>query len=207
MISTKLPVLLSSGMSSFDELAVTVQKLGNAQIPFLLMQCTSAYPCPPERVGLNVLGEMRTRFHCETGLSDHSGTIWPSIAAVLSGAKAVEVHVTWDHGMFGPDAVASVTFTELKQMVEGIRFCERMLQNPVNKEQEAAALRNMRQMFGQSLVAATDLQAGDILTVSAVTSRKPQAGIPASELGSVLGARARRHIRAGEFLKAEDLQK
>jgi N-acetylneuraminate synthase len=207
MVSTGLPVLLSSGMSSFDELALTVRKLEQARIPFLLMQCTSAYPCPAERVGLNVLREMQERFRCEVGLSDHSGTIWPSIAAVLSGAKAVEAHVTWDRGMFGPDAVASVTFTELKQMVEGIRFCEGMIHNPVNKEAEAAALGKMRQMFGQSLVAAIDLEPGMALSLGSVTTRKPQIGVPASELGTVLGARLRRAVKAGEFLKAEDLEK
>src|SRR4051812_10731814 len=68
IIATKLPVLVSSGMSSWSELDLTVQTLKRAGIPFLLMQCTSAYPCPPERVGLNLLKEMRDRFACESGL-------------------------------------------------------------------------------------------------------------------------------------------
>jgi N,N'-diacetyllegionaminate synthase len=207
IIQTKLPVLLSSGMSSWEELDQTVQRFKRANIPFLLMQCTSAYPCPPERVGLNLLKQMRDRFACETGLSDHSGTIWPSLAAATLGAKAVEVHVTWDRTMFGPDAVASVTFAELKELVNGIRSTERMLNNPVNKESEAAGMANMRKMFGQSLVASTNISAGSSLRPEHLTTRKPQIGIPASEYQNVLGAKTTRDLKQGDFLQPADIQK
>ena len=207
LIKTKLPVLLSSGMSSWQELEATVSKLKAAAIPFLLMQCTSAYPCPPERVGLNLLAEMKKRFGCETGLSDHSGTIWPAIASIMAGAKAIEVHVTWDRTMFGPDAVASVTFAELKQMIEGIRFTEKMLSHPVDKEAEAAGLDRMRKMFGQSLVAAVELAEGTVLRSDHLATRKPLAGIPASEFSAVIGAKLRRKLSAGDFLQSADIQK
>jgi len=205
VLATKLPVLLSSGMSSWEELDATVRRLREAPVPRLVMQCTTAYPCPPERIGLNLLGEMARRFGCEVGLSDHSGTIWPALAAVSLGAKAIEVHVNWDRAMFGPDTVASVTFAELKQMVAGIRFTETMRANPVDKQAEAAGLEKMRQMFGQSLVAAVDLQAGDALTSERLSTRKPQAGIPASDYRQVLGAKLRRAVKSGEFLQYSDL--
>jgi N,N'-diacetyllegionaminate synthase len=207
ILETNLPILLSSGMSSWAELTATVEKIQARNIPFLLMQCTSAYPCPPERVGLNLLADMRERFRCLVGLSDHSGTIWPALAAAVFGAKAIEVHVTWDRTMFGPDAVASVTFAELKQMVEGIRFTERMLNSPVDKEAEAATMEKMRQMFGQSLVAAADLPPGTVLARQHLSTRKPQAGIPASEYAAVIGSTLRRAIKSGEFLQPADIQK
>ena len=207
MLGTGLPMLLSSGMSSWADLSKTVDQIQDANRPLLLFQCTSAYPCPPERTGLNLLEEMRARFNCPTGLSDHSGSIWPSLAAVALGANAVELHVTWDRAMFGPDAVASVTFTELKQLVSGIRYTERMLANPVDKEVEARSLAPMRQMFGQSLVAARTLPAGTRLTSDALTSKKPLIGIPASEFSTVLGKATLREIQKGEFLHSADLQK
>ncbi len=207
IIATKLPVLVSSGMSSWSELDLTVQTLKRAGIPFLLMQCTSAYPCPPERVGLNLLKEMRDRFACESGLSDHSGTIWPSLAAATLGAKAVEVHVTWDRTMFGPDAVASITFAELKELVTGIRSTERMLNNPVNKEAEASSMANMRKMFGQSLVASRNISAGSSLKPEDLTTKKPQIGIPASEYQNVLGAKTIKDLKQGDFLQPSDIQK
>jgi N-acetylneuraminate synthase len=207
ILATKLPVMLSSGMSSPDELAASVEKIKAAGAPLLVMQCTSAYPCPPERVGLNLLAEYRDRFRCEVGLSDHSGTIWPSLAAAVLGASVVELHVTWDRTMFGPDTVASVTFSEFAQLVQGLRFTERMLHNPVNKEAEAASLEKMRRMFGQSLVAARDLEVGAILQLQDLSTRKPQIGIPASDLASVLGATLQRPVKAGEFLHFTYIQK
>jgi N,N'-diacetyllegionaminate synthase len=206
MLETKLPILLSSGMSLPAETEATTGRLRAAGVPHLLMQCTSAYPCPPERVGLNVLRDFHERFGCETGLSDHSGTPWPSLAAVTLGAKAVEVHVTWDRAMFGPDTVASITFEELKQLVAGIRFTERMLAHPVDKQAEGLAMEKLRRMFGQSLVAAEELPAGTVLAARHLTSRKPSIGIPASEFSRVLGAKLRRAVRAGEFLQSFDLQ-
>jgi len=81
MIETKLPILLSSGMSSIEETDTTVAQVQAAGLPLAVMQCTSAYPCPPEKVGLNMLGEFRERYGCAVGLSDHSGTIFPGLAA------------------------------------------------------------------------------------------------------------------------------
>ena len=190
ILETKMPVLLSSGMSSWNELEQTVAKLKTESVPFLLMQCTSAYPCPPERVGLNLLREMRERFSCETGLSDHSGTIWPSLAAATLGAKAVEVHVTWDRTMFGPDAVASITFAELKELVNGIRLTERMLNSPVNKEAEAATLSKMRKMFGQSPSSHQKPFRWHPLRPEHLTSKKPEIGIPASEYQAGTGRKS-----------------
>jgi N-acetylneuraminate synthase len=206
MLETKLPILLSSGMSLPSETEATVRRLQSAGVPHLLMQCTSAYPCPPERIGLNVLREFRERFGCETGLSDHSGTIWPSLAAVTLGAKAVEVHVIWDKSMFGPDTVASITFAELKQLVAGIRSTEKMLAHPVDKQAEGAAMERMRATFGQSLAPALDLPAGTVLKPEHLASKKPLAGIPASDFQATLGRRLRRGVSAGEFLQHSDLE-
>ena len=101
---TGQPVLLSSGMSGWTELDNAVKRLraGGAG-PLAVLQCTTAYPVEPERVGLNVLGEIHERYRCAAGLSDHSGTIFPSLAAVALGARALEVHVTLSREMFGPD--------------------------------------------------------------------------------------------------------
>lgn len=207
LVSTNLPILLSSGMSDLAEVGESVRALQKGSAPFLVMQCTSAYPCPPERVGLNVLAEMRERFHCEVGLSDHSGTIWPCLAATVLGAKAVEVHVLFDRAMFSPDASASITMTELKDLVSGIRFTEAMLANPVTKDSEKPAFSAMRTMFGQSLVAARDLPTGAVLGPADLSSRKPQVGIPVSMYAKVLGSRICRPLTAGEFIYPADIEK
>jgi N-acetylneuraminate synthase len=93
-----------------------VARLRDRQLPVTVLQTTSAYPCPPERVGLNLLEVFRRRFDCPVGLSDHSGTIYPGLAAATLGARAIEVHVTLSREMFGPDVSASITTAELRQL-------------------------------------------------------------------------------------------
>ena len=88
MIATGAPILLSSGMSDMQELDAAVDRVRRAGIPLAVLQCTTAYPCPPERVGLNMIPFFRERYACFVGLSDHSGTIYPGIAAATIGAES-----------------------------------------------------------------------------------------------------------------------
>ena len=93
--STGKPVLISSGMSPWSELDEAISCINNHNSPLALLQCTSSYPCPPEKLGLNVINEMRHRYNCPIGLSDHSGNIYASLAAVALGADLVEVHTVF----------------------------------------------------------------------------------------------------------------
>ena len=160
MARTGKPVLLSSGMSDWAELDAAVATVRAQDAPVAVFQCTTAYPCPPEKLGLNVLTELRERYNCPVGLSDHSGTIYAGLAAATLGAQLLEVHVTFSRECFGPDVPASVTTTELKQLVEGVRFIQRAQTHPVNKEAMAADLSELKRTFGKSIVAARDLAGG-----------------------------------------------
>jgi N,N'-diacetyllegionaminate synthase len=152
MIATGKPILLSSGMSDLAELDKAVDRVRRANVPLAVLQCTTAYPCPPERIGLNMVPFFRERYGCFVGLSDHSGTIYPAIAAATLGAEVVEVHVTMSRGMFGPDVPASVTMEELRQLVDGIRFVEKMRANPSGQGRDCArhgaAARHLQQEPG-----------------------------------------------------------
>ncbi|MGH3825608.1 MAG: N-acetylneuraminate synthase family protein [Pseudonocardiaceae bacterium] len=203
---TGAPVLLSSGMSDWAELDGALARLraGGAG-PLAVLQCTSAYPVAPERVGLNVLSEIRERYGCATGLSDHSGTIFPALAAVTLGARVIEVHVTLSREMFGPDVAASVTTSELAQLAAGVRYLDAALAAPVDKDAVAAELAPMRALFGRSLVTRRALPAGHVLTAGDLTAKKPAGGIPPARLESLLGRRLRRALRVGERLGQDDL--
>ncbi len=204
---TGQPVLLSSGMSSWGELDAAVDGLrrGGAG-PLAVLQCTSAYPTTPECLGLNVLSEIRARYGCAAGLSDHSGTIFPSLAAVVLGGRVLEVHVTLSRRMFGPDVAASVTNEELRLLVDGVRYIEAALGSPVDKDSIAAELAPMRTLFGRSLVAARPLPAGHTIEASDLTAKKPGGGIPPTGLDAVVGRRLRRALRADEPLSGEDIE-
>jgi N-acetylneuraminate synthase len=95
------PIILSTGMSSYRDIDECVAKIKLRKLAFALLQCTSQYPAPLEKAGLNVLDELRRRFHCPVGLSDHSGTLFPGLMALARGAHIVEVHVVFDRRMFG----------------------------------------------------------------------------------------------------------
>lgn len=207
MARTGVPVLLSSGMSDWAELDGAVTRLRKAGAgPLAVLQCTSAYPVSPERVGLNVLGEIRERYGCATGLSDHSGTIFPALAAVTLGGRVIEVHVTLSREMFGPDVAASVTTAELRTLVDGVRYISAALGSPVDKNQMATELAPMRALFGRSLVARCALPAGHVLTANDLIAKKPAGGIPPTQLESLIGRRLRRPLPADQPLHDDDLE-
>jgi N-acetylneuraminate synthase len=205
MIETGLPLMLSTGMSAIDEIDAAVARVQTAGMPLAVMQCTSAYPCPPEKVGLNMLQSFRERYACAVGLSDHSGTIFPGLAAATLGAEVVEVHVTFSRECFGPDVVASITTSELKMLVEGVRFAERMNTSAVDKNRMADEMAPLRNLFTKSIVAEVDLPSGAVLTPEALSAKKPGTGIPAEKLPSMIGRRLRRPLAAGEMLSESHL--
>jgi len=207
MASDGRAVLLSSGMSQWTELDVAVMRVRSLGNPFAVLQCTSAYPCPAESVGLNLLEEFRRRYgaDCAVGLSDHSGTIWPSLAAAALRADVLEVHVTMSREMFGPDVPASVTTSELLNMVGGVRFIEQMLANPVDKDEMGNALSPMRRLFTRSVVTRVALKAGTILDINHLSARKPGTGIPADRLPLLLGSRLVRDVAADTLLDLADI--
>ena len=185
-----LPIILSSGLSGWSELDAIVQMFSGR---CAVLQCTSCYPCPPEKLGLNVIQQLRERYACPVGLSDHSGTVYAGLAAVTLGANIIEVHQVFSHECFGPDTSSSLTTSELKQLIDGIRFIEKAQMNPVDKNEMAESLIELRVQFGRSLVAARDLSVGTRLSQSDIAVKKPGTGIAATSLDEIVG---RRLIRA-----------
>jgi N,N'-diacetyllegionaminate synthase len=204
LAATGLPVLLSSGLSSLAELDSAVARL-QGRVPFAIFQCTSAYPSPPEQIGLNLLSELAGRYSCPVGLSDHSGTTYAALAAVTLGADLLELHVTLSRRMFGPDVPASVTPDELKRVVEGAAFIRTALAHPVDKDALAADLEPVRELFTKSVVPRRDLPAGTRLAESDLALKKPGTGIPAARLSELVGRTLRRDVAADELLRPEDI--
>lgn len=198
-----LPVLLSTGMSDLSEIDVAAARVKALGAPLAVLQCASVYPSPPESVGLNLLATFRDRYACAVGLSDHSGTIFPGLAAATVGAEVLEVHVTLCRNMFGPDVTASVTTAELSQLVTGIRFIERMRAHPVDKTRLPA--NEMRKIFMKSIVARANLTVGTVLTPENIALKKAGAGLPASALDSLYRRRLRRDVARDVPIMLDDL--
>ena len=206
LLGDERPILLSSGMSPWSELDRAVADLRAGGNPFALLQCSSRYPCPPKSIGLNVLGELRERYDAPVGLSDHSGTIFPGLAAVTLGASVVEVHVTMHRACFGPDVASSLTLEELAELVRGVRFIEKMMRSPVDKDQMAEELAPMRALFTKSLVASRDLEAGTVLAEADLVVKKPGSGLPGERLPALVGRRLVRALKRDDLLAEEDVE-
>ena len=204
MARTGKPVLLSNGLADWTTLDTAVKTIRAAGAPLAVFQCTTAYPCPPERVGLNVIEQLRTRYDCPAGLSDHSGKIFAGLAAATLGANLLEMHIVLDRACFGPDVPASLTTVEFKQLVEGVRFIEQALGSQVDKDASAAELAELRRVFGKSVVAARDLEAGKKLASEDLALKKPGSGIPAANLDKVLGRVLRNAVNKDTLLQECD---
>jgi len=206
ILDTRKPVLLSTGMSPIEEIDAAVARVRARKVEVGVFQCTTAYPCPAEKVGLNLIPFYRDRYACWIGLSDHSATIYPGLAAATMGIDMLEVHVALSREMFGPDVIASVTTHELRQLVDGIRFIERMKAHPLDKDASAEETAALRKLFTRSLVASADLPAGTVIAREHVAIKKPGTGLAPDRLDEILGRRLKRAVAADQLLAADDIE-
>lgn len=205
MADTGKPVLISSGMSPIAETDAAVELVRSKGAPVGVFQCTSNYPTPPEKIGLNVIETFRDRYNCPVGLSDQTGKIFAGLAAAQVGIQMLEIHVTLTRQAFGPDIASSITTDELTTLVQGIRYIEAINASPVDKDAMADELSELRATFNKSLVATRDLPAGTVLEMGHVTAKKPGTGITVDRLDEVLGRRLTRDLPANSFLSDQDL--
>ena len=206
VLETRAPVLLSTGMSPLAETDAAVARVKAKGAPFGVLQCTTAYPCPPEQVGLNLVPFYRERYGGWVGLSDHSATIYPGLAGVAMGMDILEVHVALSREMFGPDVVASVTAGQLKELVAGVRFIERMRAHPLDKDASAREVAPLRRLFTRSLVVRHALPAGAVIQREQLAIKKPGTGLSPDRLDEVVGKRLLRGVDADHVLTAADVE-
>ncbi|MEK9195242.1 MAG: N-acetylneuraminate synthase family protein, partial [Patescibacteria group bacterium] len=212
LASTKKPIIISSGMSTLEELDLTMDFLKRRNVEIILLHCVSKYPCPPEELRLGTIEFLRTRYRVITGFSDHSIGIDSALAAVALGARVVEKHFSLARDLWGADHKVSMTPDEMKQLVDGIRVIE---ENPARKQeylQKDIVKRGMgsaekilqedeavfRPYFRKSLMASRDIPAGIVLTADDIYAMRPQqfaGGLPSEQYESVLGKITTRPLR------------
>ncbi len=206
MLATGKPLLVSTGMSRWSELTSIAEKLTAREHPFALLQCTSRYPTSLNEVGLNVIDRITNEIGCVTGLSDHSGSLFPAMAAMARGSAIIEVHITLSRDMFGPDVTSSLTTEEISHLVEARDAFFTMDLQPVDKNQMADELTPMRSLFSKSVALAESLPAGTVLTRRHLCTKKPGTGIPASELKNIVGKRLLIDAPLERLLKWENIE-
>jgi N-acetylneuraminate synthase/N,N'-diacetyllegionaminate synthase len=188
-------------MSGLADVEPAMRTLQGSEV--VLLQCTSAYPCPPERVNLAAMATLAERFGVPVGLSDHTADIFTAIAAVAMGAVAIEKHFTLSRRLYGPDHHASLEPEQLARLVEGVRQVE-AARGDGAKERDPA-LDPVRATFEKSVVAAADIPAGTVLEAGLLTTKRPGTGIAAARIGELVGRRAARALRRDDLLQDADL--
>lgn len=191
MGSKKMPVILSTGMSSLADIDISIQALreGGAT-DITLLHCTTSYPCIFENVNLNAMNTIRDAFKLPVGYSDHTLGSTVAIAAVAMGARVVEKHFTLDKNMEGPDHKASSTPCEFKEYVKAIRDIEAAMGNgekvPTKVEKEISKVVLKR------IVARRPIAKNQVITEDDICVKRNDVGLPCNKWDIILGTKARK---------------
>ena len=199
------PMIISTGMCTFDEIERTYKALIVKNKNLVLMNCLSEYPPIYEDLNLKVITEMKEKFpNAIIGHSDHTPDIYTSFAAVTLGAKVIEKHVILDKKQPGPDQSVSIEFSELAKLVEGIRKIEVSLGN---KKRINSAEAKIREWAFRSIVSIDNINKGDLFTEENIWSKRPGTGIPSYKMDEILGCIALRDIEKNSLIKPEDVKR
>ncbi len=185
------PVIMSTGMCEMDEIDAAIGVLeagGMSREDIILLHCNTQYPTPFADVNLRAMREMADRFGVRVGYSDHTVGIEVPIAAVAMGAVVIEKHFTLDRNLPGPDHKASLEPGELARMVAAIRNIEDALGD--GHKHVTVSEEPNKEVARKSIVAATDIKKGDLLTEQNITVKRPGNGISPMLWDSVIGTRA-----------------
>lgn len=197
---TGKPIIMSTGMSTMDEVETAVHLLrehGAGEIS--LLHCNTEYPTPYEDVNLRAMQALKERFGVKVGYSDHTLGIEVPVAAVALGAEIIEKHFTLDKNMAGPDHKASLEPDELAAMIRAIRNIEAAMGDGVKKPSpsETANIAIAR----KSIIASKDIKAGEKLTTENLTTKRPGTGISPMRWNEVIGTAAIRDFKEDELIE------
>jgi len=198
------PVILSSGMSSWEELDRAVATVTAHHRNLTVLQCTTEYPCPPENVGLNVMLEMKERWGLPVGFSDHTLSNAAAMAAVTLGASVVEKHFTLSKRMYGSDARHSAEPEQFAELVSQIREIETIQSSIVDKS-DISRFADMKEIFQKSVVSQVDISEGATITREMLGIKKPGTGLAPERLADIVGKRATRAVPAHSIFQESDI--
>jgi N-acetylneuraminate synthase/N,N'-diacetyllegionaminate synthase len=201
----KMPVIMSTGMCSLDEVKATMDVLisgGLKQNDIIVLHCNTEYPTPMEDVNLKAMLQIQSQLGVRIGYSDHTLGIEAPLAAVALGAECIEKHFTLSQDMEGPDHVASLNPEQLKAMVSGIRNVEKMMNGSGIKEPSISESKNIA-IARRSIHAVRDLLEGSIIQSEDLIALRPGDGISPMQWDEISGKQLIRNVGEGEKLTWE----
>ncbi len=206
------PIIISSGMSTLEEVEKAINFLRAKNPRVALLHCVSKYPCPPEELHLKTIDFYKEKFDMPIGFSDHSIGIEPDLVAVAMGATILEKHFSMSRTLWGSDHKVSMTPQELSDLVNGVNKVlesaeekQKVLESDFAKKgsgskakvlQEGEAV--FRPLFRKSLMAGQDIPAGATLTSEMVYAMRPQqyaGGLPSEKYEEVIGKKTAQALK------------
>jgi len=205
MSRTGKPILLSTGMSTLDDVRGAVAQIqSNGTSPLVLMHCVSNYPAPKEEINLRAMKTLETEFNLPVGYSDHTEGNYAAIIAVALGAKVIEKHFTIDKSLPGPDHAMSLDPKELEDFVKAIRETEKILGDGIKRPTEAE--KEMQIYARRSVVSSKPIQTGEKLDDNNITLKRPATGIDPRSMDKIIGKTAIVDIPADKPITFDMLQ-
>jgi len=186
LASTEKPIILSSGLSTLDEMDKSVDFLKRRNADIALMHCVSVYPCPIEKLNLELIPFLIERYQIPVGFSDHSSSIEPSVIANSLGANIIEKHITLSHDFWGPDHKASILPSQLKELVNSVhnygnnkkdlKISQEKLEVMLGKREKVLQEQeqDFRPIYRKSLMAGTEIKSGTKLEPAMIYAMRPQ---------------------------------
>lgn len=198
------PMILSTGMSTLDEIDMVYNYLKEINNKLIFLNCTSEYPPDYGDINLNFIEVLKDRYDVIVGHSDHTPDIYTSIAAVTLGAKVIEKHFILSKSLPGPDSMVSLNPEQFKSLVDGIRKVEKSL---LKKEKivydKEIQIRNWAR---RSIVAIKDIKKGELLTYDNIWSKRPGTGIPSFRMDYFINKKAKKDIPKDTLLDWDAIQ-
>lgn len=200
----KKPIILSTGMSTYeeiDEALSTLRKSGAEEI--VLLHCVTSYPARIEDANLRNIETLRNKFKLPVGFSDHTLSIAVPVAAAALGAVLIEKHFTLDKNLPGPDHKASLEPGQLKEMIAAVRETEKALgtgKRKLTKDEE-----KIKNLVRRSVVARVNIPRGEVITESMLDTKRPGNGIDPRNMDLIIGRMAKRKIARDEQIAFEQL--
>ncbi len=200
---TNKPVIISVGMGTIDEIEETVSIYKKAKSNnIILLHCVSNYPCTYESINIKAMVELRKKFSCIVGFSDHSIDNTASVSAVSLGARVIEKHFTLDKTLQGPDHCVSANPNEFSSLVSEIRKTEKILGSPEKKVQDEEL--NNRLISRKSVTLSKDISKGEVFKSDMLTMKRPGLGLKANQIKKIIGKKAKKNLKKDYQLSIND---
>lgn len=198
------PIILSTGMATYSEIEIAINLLNrNFKKNITILHCVTDYPAPIDNINLNVMLELKRRFNCKVGFSDHTRGNECAIAAVSHGANIIEKHVTIDRSLPGPDHKASATIDQFSELVNNIRNINKAMgtSKKIFSDSEIENRRSVR----KSIIAKKDIKKGSVISENDICFKRPGTGFLPIEIDFVIGKKSKVNIKKNKVIMKGDL--